>query len=102
MRSSARGARSWVGTSSVGGERIDRTTNPLAAMMDESLEELEQEGALGVAQGEGPGVAAPEAAERQERRASGVGLGAPVRRAGRRPGRPRGEELQSEHGADLG
>ena len=74
----------------MGRERIDRTTNPLAAMMDESLEELEQEDALGGAEGEGHGVAAPEAAGGQERRASGVGRRAPVRRTGRRPGRPRG------------
>ena len=74
----------------MGRERIDRTTNPLAAMMDESLEELEQESALGGAEGEGPGIAAPEAAGGQERRASGVGRGARVRRTGRRPGRPRG------------
>jgi hypothetical protein len=63
----------------MGGKRVDRTRNPLAAMMDESLEELEQEDVLG-----------PEAAEGRELRAPGGGGVVPVRRAGRRPGRPRG------------
>jgi hypothetical protein len=78
----------------VGRERIDRTANPLAAMMDESLEELEREDAFGASEGEGLAGSVPEAGERHERRASAVGSGvgraAPVRRAGRRPGRPRG------------
>jgi len=74
----------------VGRERIDRTANPLAAMMDESLEELEREDAFGASEGEGLAGSVPEAGERHERRASGVGRAAPVRRAGRRPGRPRG------------
>ena len=78
----------------MGRERIDRTANPLAAMMDESLEELEREDAFGATEGEGLAGSVPEADERHERRASAVGSGvgqaAPVRRAGRRPGRPRG------------
>lgn len=74
----------------MGRERIDRTRNPLAAMMDESLEELENEDSLGGAGGEGPAEAIPEAAEGRERRAPGGGGVVPVRRAGRRPGRPRG------------
>jgi hypothetical protein len=78
----------------VGRERIDRTANPLAAMMDESLKELEREDVFGASEGEGRAGSAPEASERHERRASaagsGVGRATPVRRAGRRPGRPRG------------
>ena len=78
----------------MGRERIDRTTNPLAAMMNESLEELEQEDALVAAKYEGPDSASPEATVRHERRVSGaargVPVGAPVRTSGRRPGRPRG------------
>jgi hypothetical protein len=74
----------------MGRERIDRTRNPLAAMMDESLEELEQEDALGGAGGEAPAGSVPEAAEGRELRAPGGGGVVPARRAGRRPGRPRG------------
>ena len=73
----------------MGTERIDRASNPLAAMMDESLAELEQEGTGGAAEAE----ARPEVADggRDPRPGgSSVGARAPVRRAGRRPGRPRG------------
>ena len=74
----------------MGRERTDRTANPLAAMMDESLEELEQEDVLGGAGGEAPAGSVPEAAEGRERGAPGGGGVVPVRRTGRRPGRPRG------------
>ena len=74
----------------MGRERIDRTANPLAAMMDESLEELEQEDVLGGAGGEAPAGSVPEAAEGRERGVPGGGGVVPVRRTGRRPGRPRG------------
>ncbi len=76
----------------MGRDRIDRTSNPLAAMMDESLAELEQEDdAGGVAGAEAP----PEVVYgAQGRTPGGSSVGArtpgPVRRAGRRPGRPRG------------
>jgi hypothetical protein len=74
----------------MGRERIDRTRNPLAAMMDESLEELEQENALGGDGGEAPAGPGRGAAERRELRAPAGGGVVPARRAGRRPGRPRG------------
>ena len=77
----------------MGRDRIDRTSNPLAAMMDESLAELEQEDDLGagVAGAEAP----PEVAYgAQGRTPGGSSIAArtpgPVLRAGRRPGRPRG------------
>ena len=74
----------------MGRERIDRAANPLAAMMDESLKELEQEDVVGGAVGEASAGSVPEASEGRERAAPGGGGVVPVRRAGRRPGRPRG------------
>ena len=70
---------------------VDRTTNPLAAMMDESLTALERDDPAAVAEveahsGDVAGVerTAPTAPVR------GGSVTGPVRRAGRRPGRPRG------------
>lgn len=75
----------------MGRDRADRSSNPLAAMMDESVAELEREGAVGVAEGE----TLPEIVGGAERRTpnapsrGGAHSGA-VRQAGRRRGRPRG------------
>ena len=80
----------------MGRERIDRTSNPLAAMMDEELAGLEVEDG-GEAADEGVLTdAIPEADGGSERsgegdaRARGARAGGPVRRSGRRRGRPRG------------
>jgi hypothetical protein len=75
----------------MGGSRSDRSSNPLAAMMEESLAELEGDGVVGV----GGGEALPEVLEEAGRGNPGApsrggGMAAPVRRAGRRRGRPRG------------
>ena len=75
----------------MGRDRIDRASNPLATMMDESLAELEGEDAGVVAEAE----ALPKIAEEPGSRTSGPpsrggGLSGPGRRAGRRRGRPRG------------
>ena len=77
----------------MGRDRIDRTSNPLAAMMGESLAELEQEDAAGgVAEAEAPREWADGALEGRTRGGPSGGARAPgpVRRAGRRVGRPRG------------
>lgn len=78
----------------MGRDRIDRTSNPLAAMMGEAFAELEQEDDLGagVAEAEAPREWADGALEGRTpagppRSARAAG---PVRRAGRRVGRPRG------------
>jgi hypothetical protein len=77
----------------MGRERIDRSTNPLAAMMDESLEELEREGAIEAPQGED--LAGEVRKTTETRGAPGPGDGrsagrASLVRGGRGPGRPRG------------
>lgn len=74
----------------MGRNRIDRTSNPLAAMMDESLEELED--APGLAAGETLAEAVPEEAVETPGRREPKVARAPqaVRGAGRRRGRPRG------------
>ena len=73
----------------MGRDRVDRTTNPLAAMMEESAAELEREG----------GVAEDASARKMADVAGGAAAGVPsrggaplgpVRRAGRGRGRPRG------------
>ena len=75
----------------MGRERIDRASNPLAAMMDESLAELEQEGTGGAAEAEAWAEVADGGRDLNPGGSSvGTGARAPVRRAGRRPGRPRG------------
>ncbi len=80
----------------MGRGRSDRSSNPLAAMMEESLAELEGDEIVG---GVGGGEALPEMVEEAGRGNPGApsrggGMAAPVagpvRRAGRRRGRPRG------------
>ena len=82
----------------MGRERTDRTSNPLAAMMEEELEGLQTENAQ---EGSGGGtlpLASPEAADGPGGRAPGEAGAAtrtpgPTRRSGRsgrRPGRPKG------------
>ena len=82
----------------MGTERIDRTTNPLAAMMEEELEGLETENAEETSGGGTLPLASPEAADGPGERVPGE-AGATTRtpgpprrsgRSGRRPGRPRG------------
>ena len=77
----------------MGRESIDRSTNPLAAMMDESLEELEREGAVEAPQGEH--LAGELQKTTETRGAPGLGGGrrtgrASLGRGGRGPGRPKG------------
>jgi hypothetical protein len=81
----------------MGRERIDRSTNPLAAMMDESLEELEREGAIESPEGEdiAEDLAGEVPKTTQTRGAPGPGSApragrASLGRGGRRPGRPKG------------
>lgn len=84
----------------MGRDRIDRASNPLAAMMDEELEGLEAEDAGETGGGGTTSTAAipeapPEATDGLGRRApSGPGgatrTGGLARRSGRRPGRPKG------------
>jgi hypothetical protein len=74
-------------------ERIDRSSNPLAAMMDESLEELEREGTIEAPEGED---LAGEVKKSLETRGAPSAGGTPragrasLGRGGRRPGRPKG------------
>ena len=83
----------------MGSDRIDRASNPLAAMMEEELEGLEAEAAGEAGGGETSAAAIPEsrpeAADGLGRRAPGGSDGVPrtgglTRRSGRRPGRPKG------------
>jgi hypothetical protein len=81
----------------MGRERIDRSSNPLAAMMDESLEELEREGAIESPEGEdiAEDLAGEVPKTTQTRGAPGPGSTpragrASLGRGGRRPGRPKG------------
>ena len=83
----------------MGRDRIDRASNPLAAMMDEELEGLEAEDAGEAGGGETSVAATPEArpvaADGPGRRAPGgsgglARTGGLARRSGRKPGRPKG------------
>ena len=79
----------------MGRDRIDRASNPLAAMMEEELEGLEVEDVGEAGGGETPAALVPEAADGPGRRAPAAPGGVtrtpgPTRRSGRRPGRPKG------------
>ena len=72
----------------MGGGRIDRSSNPLAAMMDEELEELEVGEGVEAAGGTSVEEALPQGPAR--RAPGGVRTAGLGRRTGRGPGRPRG------------